>query len=411
MREQTMDDLRQVTLGQVLKLRSSRAAGDAPLLSVTASRGVILQEESGRRDSSNVDKSLYLQVHAGDIVYNTMRMWQGVSGLASRDGIVSPAYTVCTPTPDVHPEYLARVLKHPEMVARFYRASQGLVSDTWNVRYSEFAKISTLLPSLREQHRIVEIFDAIDTQIVANRRIVGKLQKTRSGVMDRLFAEGVVAGRQKSLTSVGEIPTSWNVVSIEDICTVESGGTPSRAEEDVFFSTSGTPWVKTLDLNEASISATAECVTDLAIEHTRLRVFPPRTVLVAMYGGWAQIGRTACLAVPAAVNQAVCALRPRAAGEILPEFLMLALQQGRSRWRGFAASTRKDPNITKSDVHDFLVPVPSLSEQERILKVASSYSDRLLWELEAGNRLESLKEALADDLITGRVRVPVSDGL
>ena len=84
---------RRVTLGEILRLRSERTHSVDTLLSVTADRGVIRQSESGRRDSSSADKSLYWDVHPGDVVYNTMRMWQGVSGVAGETGIVSPAYT------------------------------------------------------------------------------------------------------------------------------------------------------------------------------------------------------------------------------------------------------------------------------------------------------------------------------
>ncbi|MGW7364153.1 restriction endonuclease subunit S [Streptomyces sp. NPDC054841] len=164
--------------------------------------------------------------------------------------------------------------------------------------------------------------------------------------------------------------TGWPLIPIGELCRVSAGATPSRAAGSRYFSRLGTPWVKTLDLNEGPISATDEALTEVAVSELRMRVFPAGSVLVAMYGGWGQIGRTSILQVPAAVNQAISVLEARA--DLDSKYLLIALQHGRRRWRQFAASTRKDPNITKSDVLEFSIPVPPLTEQRRIVAVTEA---------------------------------------
>ena len=71
---------------------------EAPMLSVTIKQGVIRQmdllADSSKKDSSNLDKSAYKLVRAGDIAYNKMRAWQGAVGVSDYQGIVSPAYVV-----------------------------------------------------------------------------------------------------------------------------------------------------------------------------------------------------------------------------------------------------------------------------------------------------------------------------
>ncbi|MFD5580485.1 restriction endonuclease subunit S [Streptomyces pseudogriseolus] len=375
------------------------------LLSVTADRGVIRQSESGRRDSSSADKSLYWDVCPGDIVYNTMRMWQGVSGVALESGIVSPAYTVCKPTGDVSTAFLRWLLKEPGLVSTFLNRSQGLVSDTWNLKYSEFKKIEISLPSLSEQCRIAEILDEVNTQISMTRTSLNKQGQVHSGMLARLLSDGAYPGRKLMHSPVGKIPFDWDVLPVSEVCDVGSGSTPSRAGGDIYFSLSGTPWVKTLDLNEGVISSTQEGVTDSALRISNMRTYPPGTVLLAMYGGWGQIGRTAILGCSAAVNQAISALEVKQGAKILPEFLHLALRSGRLRWRKVGASTRKDANITKSDVEAFIIPVPSVAEQGQIVRIAADFSrqwdeaDRLL------AKFELFKKAIMGDLLAGEVRV------
>lgn len=146
-----------------VRTRARAESNKAELLSVTATNGVIRQSQSGRRNISATDKSKYLVVEPGDVVYNTMRMWQGVSGFSDMHGIVSPAYTVVRPSaPMVDGRFLAHLMKLPCNI-RLYRAnSQGLVSDTWNLTFGSLAGLELDLPPLGEQRWIAETLDTID---------------------------------------------------------------------------------------------------------------------------------------------------------------------------------------------------------------------------------------------------------
>lgn len=87
-------------LGNLFKERIENNI-NGELLSVTINNGIIKASDNGRFDNSNNDKSHYKVVKIGDIVYNTMRMWQGSSGYSAYEGIVSPAYTVIIPQEQV----------------------------------------------------------------------------------------------------------------------------------------------------------------------------------------------------------------------------------------------------------------------------------------------------------------------
>ena len=126
---------KKVSLGELFYERVENGFVHLPLLSITSEEGVINREETGRKDTSSADKSKYLRICPGDIGYNTMRMWQGVSGLSSLEGLVSPAYTILIPQPGIDPLFAAYLLKSPALVHVFYRYSQGLVSDTWIYRH------------------------------------------------------------------------------------------------------------------------------------------------------------------------------------------------------------------------------------------------------------------------------------
>src|SRR5207249_4646259 len=97
---------------------------------------------------------------------------------------------------------------------------------------------------------------------------------------------------------------------------------------------------------------TEELITKVALDETSLRVYPPGTVLVAMYGGFNQIGRTGILKIPSAVNQAITAIqvKPKL---LVSEFLINILNYKVNYWKIVASSSRKDPNITSNDIKKF----------------------------------------------------------
>jgi type I restriction enzyme, S subunit len=207
------------------------------------------------------------------------------------------------------------------------------------------------------------------------------------------------------VSPIGLIPLEWSVRSLKSLGSIQSGATPSRERMDRYFDTEGTPWVKTLDLNEDLIIDTQERVTLAALRETSCSVMPVGAVLIAMYGGWEQIGRASLLATYAATNQAISSLVIDD-GNIVPEYVLRALQQGRSRWKKIAASTRKDPNITKADVEDFLIGVPpTTEEQSAIVSRFRGVMHSLVLERSELTKLQSTKCGLMDDLLTGRVRV------
>ena len=77
----TSGEWKTVKLGHIFKERTERAKGNETLLAVTISNGVQRRDEIDLKDNSSDDKSNYKCVYIGDIAYNTMRMWQGASGV------------------------------------------------------------------------------------------------------------------------------------------------------------------------------------------------------------------------------------------------------------------------------------------------------------------------------------------
>lgn len=205
------------------------------------------------------------------------------------------------------------------------------------------------------------------------------------------------------MTEVGMIPEDWSVKPLGASCTTSSGTTPPRSQAERYFRDGSISWAKTLDLNNSDIFFTEEHVTQAALDETSLRVYPPGTVLIAMYGGFNQIGRTGLLRIPAAVNQAITAVQTP--NTIDPEYLLENLNFRVEHWKSVASSSRKDPNITSKDIRDFLLVCPNASEQSRIASALSSVKNLIssLDQLIAKKR--NVKQAAMQQLLTGQKRL------
>ena len=179
-------------LGKLFAERSETKCEHLELLAITGTQGVIPRSKLDLKDNSSEDKSKYLHICVGDIGYNTMRMWQGVSAYSNYDGIVSPAYTILKPSNDINAKYFAYLFKMPDVVFLFYRFSQGLVDDTRNLKYANFKKISVTYPADKEeQNAIVAVLEKADLEIDLLRQSIEQEKQKKKALM-QLLLTGIV---------------------------------------------------------------------------------------------------------------------------------------------------------------------------------------------------------------------------
>lgn len=175
-------------LGKLFHERNEKnGTSQNQLLSVKTRGGVVLQSEISKTDSSNSDKRKYKVVGVGDIAYNTMRMWQGASGVSQYEGIVSPAYTVVYPK-NGDTNFYGYLLKHPRTIFNFYRYSQGLTSDTWNLKFKHFSEVEVTVPSdLEEQKKIAAFLSSLDELIEHKEKQIALAEQWKKGLLQKMF--------------------------------------------------------------------------------------------------------------------------------------------------------------------------------------------------------------------------------
>src|SRR5438876_9195820 len=97
-------------------------------------------------------------------------------------------------------------------------------------------------------------------------------------------------------------------VPIEQLCErVTTGATPLRSRRD-YYENGTVDWYKTGELKDWYLDRAEERITQKALSETSVKMFPPETVLMAMYGDGKTITSLGMLRSPAATNQACAAM-------------------------------------------------------------------------------------------------------
>ena len=154
-----------------LFFESNERSSSMEILSVSVAKGIYPASESDRDTNPGASLVNYKVVHKGDIVYNSMRMWQGAVGSSDYDGIVSPAYVVARPAIELDTTCFGYLLKRPEMLYKYLCDSQGNSKDTQTLKFNRFADIEVTMPANLEEQRVISAcLGRVDALITLHQR-------------------------------------------------------------------------------------------------------------------------------------------------------------------------------------------------------------------------------------------------
>ena len=206
------DDWEQRKLGNLFNERKEKST-KGELLSVTLSNGVTKFSDLNKKDNSNIKSGNYKVVKKNDIPYNSMRMWQGASGVSSYDGIVSPAYTVLVPNRNSNSNFYAVLFKKKSILNLFTRFSQGLTSDTWNLKYPILKDIIVPFTNLEEQKRIFKIFNVINNLLALYERKLKLVKLIYKELENKVYNNDLIKQTNFTKVKLGEILKEKNIKS------------------------------------------------------------------------------------------------------------------------------------------------------------------------------------------------------
>lgn len=232
-----------------------------------------------------------------------------------------------------------------------------------------------LVPQIAEEGTAQELLEQIKTE---KQKLVkeGKLKKSAlaSSVIFRGDDNKYYEQIGKTCLDITEqipfeIPNSWTWARMGQIGDWGAGSTPQRSNQDYYGG--NILWLKTGELNNGVICDTEEKITQRAFQECSLRMNKIGDVLIAMYG--ATIGKLAIVGKELTTNQACCGCTPYVVYNwFLFYFLMASRDTFIKKGEGGA-----QPNISRVKLVEYLMPLPPLNEQKRIVERIETLFEQL----------------------------------
>ena len=201
---------------------------------------------------------------------------------------------------------------------------------------------------------------------------------------------------------LGMIPRGWEVQTVDAICKrIENGGTPKRMNDE--FWDGGIPWYKTGELRDAPLIGSSESISALGMERSSCKLWPPGTILIALYAS-PTVGRLGLLTESSAANQACSALIADDPDEI--EFLFHSMLQTRERLQRYAVGAAQQ-NISQRVVREhYLVTPPKNLVHVFDARVAGIRQQQIAL-LKQSAVLGQSRNSLLPELLSGRLDTSV----
>jgi type I restriction enzyme, S subunit len=250
------------------------------------------------------------------------------------------------------------------------------------------AKKTTGIASINQ--RVLGAFPLFSPPIAEQRCIAARL-KAQLGEIDtarqaaQAQANDIALLRRRVLAEVFTAVEDAPRKRIGDHATTTSGSTPSRGNK-AYWTPAEVPWVKTAEIDFASITHVQERISLVALAECSLAVLPAKTVLVAITGEGKTRGRSAVLEIPATNNQHSVAILPNEIWD--PYFMQLWLQTSYhdlrelSEGRGGSRSALSGVQIKALEV-----PAPS-REVQTVIACRAQNALRELQALSAANQAQ-----------------------
>ena len=333
----------------------------------------------GKLDFENfksVEDNSNRRIQKGDILFNNTNSAElvGKTALVDIEGDFAFSNHMTRlrfPTELVLHEYMAILLHSVWMSGYFYEICSNHVNQA-SVSIKRLEQVEVSLPSIDEQHKIVELLEDHLSRLDAALLDV-KQAKIKAAQFRRSLLQAGLNGffNNGPRDEVSGLPKTWRIKTLADVADWTSGGTPSSKDSTLYGG--NIPWIVIGDLTEGVVLETEKTITKKGLDSSSAKKLPVGTVMVAMYG--ASIGRTGVMGKEMTTNQAIACGIPKDE-EILGQYLLYFLQSQKNEFIA-AGKGGAQPNISQGVVKSWQIPLPPIDEQLQIINEIDNQLGRL----------------------------------
>ncbi len=250
-----------------------------------------------------------------------------------------------------------------------YFSNNAAGSGVQNLNADIIKHLPVSYPNKKEQQKIADCLASLDELITLEAQKLDTLKTHKKGLMQQLFPaedETLPKLRFPELREAGK----WEEATLGAIAKITSGGTPNRAEPNYWGGS--IPWVTTSLIDFNRIDETEEFITTEGLKNSSAKLFPVKTLLMAMYGQGKTRGKVALLSIEAATNQACAAIMLNK--EVDTNFVFYNLASRYDEIRKLSNEGGQE-NLSAGLIKNISVIIPSLPEQQKIADCLVSLDD------------------------------------
>jgi type I restriction enzyme S subunit len=264
---------------------------------------------------------------------------------------------------------------------------------------SKFSNIELDVHQYSEQKKIGKILSQIDKKISLNDKINRDLQEVTKALFNYWFTDFEPYEEFRE-SSVGQIPESFDVLKMGDVCSTRGGGTPSTDEDEYWGGDN--LWLtpkEVTSLNTKIVLDTERKISDEGLDNSSAKIMPEKSILLTSR---ATVGEVAVNREPMGTNQGFICIRPNERVE--PYFLSCVVENRKPEIESRASGSTYD-EISQTSFNEIEIAVPPKEDIERFeSRVEDLYEEIYTRELE-NRKLEALRDALLPKLMSGEIRV------
>ncbi len=297
----------------------------------------------------------------------------------------------------IHAPYLFLYLRFT-LIAELTQQVSG--STMPYIRRGDLENIEVPIPSLHEQQRIAELLGLLHRSLEQEERLIPLTAQVQRALLHHLLSRGLIGEPQRQ-TEIGPVPQSWEVVRIQDICSLVSGGTPSKQRADFWLGS--IPWVSPKDMKKPRLFDVVDHISQEGLE-SGSSLAPAGAVFVVIRGMILAKDVPVALAQnPMAFNQDMKAIIP--GPRIHPEYLLYALVALKQHlFQKVGRSAHGTMTLMSSELAQFRIPLPDYRTQQEIASLVTLIERKHEQHRRRHTFLSSLFRSLLHQLMTARIR-------
>lgn len=371
----------------------------------------LLQNKQGftRIDALPASINNTAKYSTGDILISNIRPYLKKIWYAKNDGGVSSDVLTFVVRNNFDSRFVYYTLFQDEFFNHMMAGSKGTKMPRGDKnQILEFEIPNVELPI---QKRIASVLSALDDKIELNNKINAELEAMAKTLYDYWFVQfDFPDANDKPYKSSGgkmvwnealkrDIPGGWEVKKIRNIAKTGSGGTP-KSTEKAFYENGTIPWINSGELNNAFIVSTENFISELGMNNSSAKLFPAKTILMAMYGATA--GKTSIISFEATTNQAICAIMPL--NDLFFYYTKFVLDDMYQYLINLSTGSARD-NLSQEKIKELNIIIPYNKTIKAFSTTVNQFYNKIENNLIQNQELAQLRDWLLPMLMNGQVTV------